>query len=113
MLLLPNNVNSLHSLLQQVDDRSKSGVIGCNAIITPNPSYTVNSLQTGKESEYQYDYVQLAEVQHNKILEPSTSGGGNNDLVDNVNIDSNPSYSILQDVQLEDNPCYHKLQLQM
>ena len=67
--------------MQQVDDRSKSGVIGCNAIITPNPSYTVNSLQTGKESEYQYDYVQ-AEVQHNKILEPTTSGGGNNDLVD-------------------------------
>ena len=103
-LYIPTNVKSIDSLLQQIDDRSRSGVIGCDVIISSNPSYTVNSLQTGKESDYQYEYVQ-AEVQQNKTLEPTTSGGENNDLVDYT-----PSYSPLQDVKLEDNPSYHKVQ---
>ena len=47
-LYIPTNVKSLDSLLQQIDDRSRSDVIGCDAMITPNPSYTVNSLQTGR-----------------------------------------------------------------
>ena len=100
------------------NDRSRSGVIGCDIINTPNPSYIAspNSLiQTGKESEYQYDYVQTDKlVQNNKVLEPSTSAAMHNNIIhlaDNVNIDHNPSYFLLQDIKLEDNPSYRKLQL--
>ena len=100
-LYIPTEVKSLE---QHGHDRSRSGVIGCDVIITPNPSYIIspNSLQTEKESEYQYDYVQTDKlVQHNKVLEPTTSAGLYNKItehVDNINIDPNPSYSPLQDV---------------
>ena len=55
-LYLPTKVKSLDSLLRQ-HDTSRTGVIGCDVIITPNPSYAVgpNSLETGKECEYQYE----------------------------------------------------------
>ena len=112
-LYIPTNVKSIDSLLQQIDDRSRSGVIGCDVIITPNPSYTVypNSLQTKQESEYSYAYVQTgndkattSEGTHNEV----------NNLADNVIIDLNPSYSLPhgdQDIKLQDNPSYDKVLL--
>ena len=95
----------------KVDDRFK---IGCDVTITPNPSYSrvgPNSLQSGKESEY--DYIQThGEAGHDKVV---TSGGvyyAVTDIaMDNVNIDPNPAYSVGQDVILEENPSYDKLQL--
>ena len=109
-LYIPTEAKSLE---QHGHDRSRSGVIGCDIIITPNSSYIINpnSLQTEKESEYQYDYVQTDDklVQRDKVLEPTTSGEANNKITehaDNINIDPNPSYSPLQDVKLEDNPSY-------
>ena len=92
-------------------------MIGCDVIITPNPSYAVrpNSSETGKECEYQYDYVQIVDgsLQHDKVVGATTSGGEYDEIidpVDNVNIDPNPSYSLLQDVKLEDSPSYLPLQ---
>ena len=81
-------------------------MIGCDVTITPNPSYAIGQTHSGKESEYQYDYVQPDGLV--KQVECTTSAGG--DEV-NVNIDTNPSYSVAQDVKLEDNPSYDKLQL--
>ena len=108
-LYIPTEVKSLE---QHGHDRSGS----CDVIITSNSSYIVspNSLQTKKESEYPYNYVQTDDklVQPYKVLEPATSGGPYNkitDLDDNVNIDSNPSNSPLQDVK----PSYHILQVQL
>ena len=79
----------------------------------PNPLYAVgpNSSETGKECEYQYDYVQTDDgsVQHDKVVGATTSGGEYDkviDLADNVNIDPNPSYALPQDVKLENNPSY-------
>ena len=101
----------------RIDDGSRSGVIGSNVTITPNPSYSVgpNLLRSGKESEYQYDYVQTDDglVKHDRIVEYTTSGGDEviDTTADNVYIDPNPSYSVAQDVKLEDNPSYDKLQL--
>ena len=50
-----------------------------DVIITPNPSYAVgpNSSETGKECEYQYDYVQTDDrsVQRDKVVGTTTSGG--------------------------------------
>ena len=101
-LYIPTEVKSLE---QHGHDRSGS----YDVIITPNPS-SPNSLQTKKESEYPYDYVQTDKlVQPYKVLEPATSGGPYNkitDLDDNINIDPNPSNSPLQDVK----PAYHILQ---
>ena len=60
----------------------------CDVIITPNPSYSVgpNSSETGKECEYQYDYVQTDDgsVQHDKVVGATTSGGdvGYDDVID-------------------------------
>ena len=112
-LYIPTNVKSIDSLLQQIDDRSRSGMIGCDVIITPNPSYTVdpNSLKTKHESEYSYEYVQTgndkaatSEGTHNEV----------NNFADNVSIDLNPSYSLPQgdqDIKLQDNPSYDKVLL--
>ena len=79
----------------------------------PIPSYAVgpNSSETGKECEYQYDYVQTDDglVQHDKVVGATTSGGEYDEVIDpadNVNIDPNPSYALPQDVKLEDNPSY-------
>ena len=112
-MYIPTKVKSIDSLLQRIRDRN-----GCDIIITPNPSYAVcpNSLQSGKASEYQYDYVQIDDglVQHDKIVGSTAPGGLHNNPVDNVTIDPNPSYSLPQggqDVKLEDNPSYNKLQL--
>ena len=89
-------------------------MIDSNVIITPNPSYSVNpnSLQSGKESEYQYDYVQPdgGLTQHCRVVGSTTTG----DPADTIYIDPNPSYSLSQgdqDVKLEDNPSYDKLKL--
>ena len=116
-LYIPTNVKSVE---QHGHDRSRSAAIGYNVIITPNPSYILspNSIQTEKESEYQYDYVQTDDklVQRDKVLELTTSGEANNKITNpagNVNIDHNPSYFLLQDIKLEDNPSYRKLQLQL
>ena len=118
---IPTNVKSLDSLLRRIDDRSRSGVIGCDVIITPNPSYTIdpNSLETREESEYPYDYVQTDNelVQQDKAAESTTLEGTHNevtDLAEDVNIDPNTSYSLPQDdqnIKLEDNPSYDKLLL--
>ena len=93
-------------------------MIGSNVIITPNPSYSVdpNLLRSGKESEYQYDYVQPdgGLTQHGRAVGSTTSGGMHTNPADNIYIDPNPSYSLLQgdqDVRLEDNPSYDKLKL--
>ena len=111
-LHIPTKVKSLDSLLQCHD------VIGSDVIITPNPSYSVgpNSSDTKKDCEYQYDYVQtddgLAEC--DKVVGSTTSEGVYDEITDhadNVNIDPNPSYSLAQDIKLEDNPSYDKLQL--
>ena len=67
-LYIPTQVKSVYSSLQHDD-----------VIITPSPSYAVgpNSSETGKECEYQYDYVQTDDgsVQHDKIVGATTSGG--------------------------------------
>ena len=105
-LYMPFEVKSVVSSLQHDD-----------IIITPNPSYAVGpySSETGKECEYQYDYVQTDDgsVQHDKVVGATTSGGEYDEIidpVDNVKIDPNPSYSLPQDVKLEDNPSYLPLQ---
>ena len=71
-------VNFLDSLLRRCHT-CRTDVIGCDVIITPNPSYAVgpNSSETGKECEYQYDYVQTDDgsVQHDKVVGATTSGG--------------------------------------
>ena len=107
-LYIPFELKSVDSSLQHDD-----------VIITPNPSYAVgpNSSETGKECEYQYDYVQTDDgsVQHDKVVGATTSGGDYDEVIDpadNVNIHPNPSYSLPQDVQvvkLVDNPSYDKL----
>ena len=122
-LYMPFEVKSVDSSLQHDD-----------VIITPNPSYAVgpNSSETGKECEYQYDYVQtdVGSVQHDKVVEATTSGGEYDEVIEpvdnviidpnpsyvlssvdhqDVNIDSNPSYSLPQNVKLEDNPSYSPL----
>ena len=92
-------------------------MIGPNVTITPNPSYSIdpNSLQSGKELEYQYDYVQTDDelVKYDRVVKYTTSEGDEviDATADNVYIDPNPSYSVAQDVKLEDNPSYDKLQL--
>ena len=57
----------------------RTDMIDCDVIITPNPSYAVDSYssETGKECEYQYDYVQTDDgsVQHDKVVGATTSGG--------------------------------------
>ena len=116
-MYLPTEVKSIDALLQHIHGRSRSG---SNVIITPNPSYTVdpNSLQSRKESEYQYDYVQPDDglPQHDRVV-PSTGAGEVHGKVtdhladNNVFIDPNPSYSLPQVIKLEDNPSYEKLQL--
>ena len=111
-LYIPTNVKSLDSLLQKIDDRSR----GCDVIITPNPSYTVdpNSLHTKQESEYPYEYVQ---TDNDEVAKSTTSGGTHNEVTDlagNVNIHLNPSYSLPngdQDIKLQDNPSYDKVVL--
>ena len=113
-LYIPTNVKSLDSLLQKIDDRSRSGVIGRDVIITPNPSYAVdpNSLHTKQESEYSYEYVQ---TDNDEAAKSTTPGGTHNEvtnLAGNVNFDLNPSYSLPQgdqDTKLEDNPSYDKV----
>ena len=114
---IPTKVKSIDSLLRRIDDGSRSGVIGSNVTIIPNPSYSVdpNLLRSGKESEYQYDYVQTDDelVKHDRVVKCTTSGGDEviDATADNVYIDPNPSYSVAQDVKLENNPSYDKLQL--
>ena len=108
-LYIPTKVKSVDSLLRRID-RSRSDVIDCDVTITPNPSYAIGQTYSGKESEYQYDYVQ-PDDRLVKQVECTTSAGGDVVTVDNVNIDTNPSYSVAQDVKLEDNPSYDKLQL--
>ena len=62
-LYVPTQVNSVDSTMQHDD-----------VIITPNQSYAVdpNSSETGKECEYQYDYVQTDDrsVEHDKVVGP-------------------------------------------
>ena len=106
-MYIPTKVKSLDSLLKRIDDRSGIGVT-----VTPNPSYNrvgPNSLQNGKELEY--DYVQTDDglVGHDKVV--TSEGRGVYDevidvTIDTVNIDPNPAYSVGQDVKLEDNPSY-------
>ena len=113
-LYISSIVKSLDSLLRR-HDTSRTDVIGCDVIITPNPSYGVGP-NSGKKCEYQYDYVQTDDgsVQHDKVVGATTSGGKHDkviDPVDNVNIDPNPSYVLPQDIKLEDNPSYKQLQL--
>ena len=117
MLYISSKVKSLDSLLR-CRDTSRTDVIGCDVIITPIPSNFVdpNSSETGKECEYQYDYVQTDDgsVQHDKVVGATTSGEEYDKVIDpadNVNIDPNPSYALPQDVKLEDNPYYKQLQL--
>ena len=116
-----NKVKSLHTL-QCIHDQFRSDVIGSNVIITPNPSYTVdpNSLQSGKESEYQYEYVQPDDgIRICKVVGSTSTASGSvcDKVIDPANavyIHPNPSYSPLQgdqDVKLEDNPSYDKLKL--
>ena len=116
-MYISNKVKSLDSLLR-CHDRCRTDVIGCtcNVIIIPNPSYAIgpNSSETGKECEYQYDYVQTDDgsVQHDKVVGATTSGGECDEVIDlaeNVNIDPNPSYVLPQDVKLKDNPSYTQL----
>ena len=107
-LYIPTNVKCPE---QHGHDRSRGDMIGRDVIITPNPSYIASpmSLQTEKQSEYSYAYVQVDDnlVQHNKILE-STTSKITDPAADNVKVDPNPSYYPLQ---LEDNPSYRKLQI--
>ena len=134
-MYISTEVRSLNSLIEHHDTiTSRTDVIGCGVIITPNPSYAVgpNSSETGKECECQYDYVQTDDgsVQHDKVVGAITSGGKHHKVIDpadNVNIDPNPSYvlssvdhqdviidpnpsySLLQYVKLEDNPSYTQM----
>ena len=116
-MYIPTKVKSIDSLLQRIHGRSRSDAIGSNVIITPNPSYTVdpNSLQSGKEFEYQYEYVQPDDrlPQHDRVVVSTATGEVHkvaNHLADDyVSID--PSYSLPQVIKLEDNPSYDKLQL--
>ena len=114
-MYIPTEVKSLDSLLKCDHDACRADTSGCDVIITPNPSYTASQLQMIQKSDQQYDYVQID--QHNDLVGCTTSGGIHNEVTDpadNVNIDSNPSYSLPQgdqDVILEDNPSYVKLQL--
>ena len=39
---IPTKVKSIDSLLRRIDDGSRSGVIGSNVTIIPNPSYSVD-----------------------------------------------------------------------
>ena len=114
-LYISSKVKSLDSLLRR-HDTSRNDVIGCDVIITPNPSYAVgpNSPETGKECEDQYDYVQTDDgsVQHVKVVGASTSRGDYDEVIDpadNVNIDPNPSYTLPQGVKLEDNSSYTQM----
>ena len=112
-LKTPTNVNSFDSLLQCSNDRSLSGLSGCDITITPNPSYCVDS-NSKSESEYQYAYVQANASQNNKVENSTVLGKPYSNitgLAGNVNIDPNPSYSLLEDIKLNDNPAYRKLQL--
>ena len=102
---MPTKVKSLDSSQKHIDDRSGSGVT-----ITPNPSYShvgPNSLQRGKELEY--DYVQTDDglVGHDKVV---TSGAVYDEItdvtMDTINIYPNPACSVGLDVKLEDNPSY-------
>ena len=108
-MYIPTKVKSLDSLLKRIDDRSVIGVT-----VTPNPSYShvgPNSLQSGKELDYDYVETDDGLVGHDKVV---TSGGVYDEVtdvtIDTVNIDPNPAYSVGQDVKLEDNPSYDKLQ---
>ena len=78
-LYIPTKVKSLDSLLKHIDNRSGIGVK-----ITPKPSYSCNSLQNGKELEY--DYVQTDDglVGHDEADECSCSGG----VYDDVTMDA-------------------------
>ena len=105
-MYLPTEVKSIDALLQHIHGRSRSG---SNVIITPNP-YT-NSLQSRKESEYQYDYVQPDDglPQHDRVVVSTGAGEVHNKITDhladnNVFIDPNPSYSLPQVIKLDDNP---------
>ena len=113
---ISTKVKSLDSLLRR-HDTPRTGVTGCDVIITPNPSYTVgpNSSEAGKECEYLYEYVQIdnESVKHDKVVGSTTLGDEEHcevtDPADNVNIDPNPCYLVPQDVKLEDNPSYTQL----
>ena len=116
-MYIPTKVKSLDSLLRR-HDTSRTDMISCtcDVKITPNPSYAVgpNSSETGKECEYQYDYVQTDDgsVQHDKVVGATTSGWECDKVIDpadNINIDPNPSYALPQDVKLKDNPSYKQL----
>ena len=113
-LYISSKVKSLDSLLRR-HDTSRTDVIGCDVIITPNPSYAVGP-NSGKKCEYQYDYVQTDDgsVQRDKVVGAATSGGKHDEIIDpadNVNINPNPSYVLPQDIKLKDNPSYKQLQL--
>ena len=113
-LYISSKVKSLDSLLR-CHDTSRTDLIGCDVIITPNSSYGVGT-NSGKKCEYQYDYVQTDDgsVQHDKVVGATTSGGKHDEIInpaDNVNIDHNPSYAVPQDIKLKDNPSYKQLQL--
>ena len=108
-LYIPTNVKYPE---QHGHDKSRGDMIGRDVIITPNPSYITSpkSLQTEKQSEYSYAYVQVDKlVQHNKLLE-STTSKITDPAGDDVKVDPNPSYYPLQ---LDDNPSYHKLHLRL
>ena len=95
-------VKSIDSILRHINDRSRNGVIDSNVIITPNPSYSIDPnspLQSGKESDYEYDYVEPdgGSTQHDRVVGSTTSGRVRNEVTDpadTVNIDPNPSYSL-------------------
>ena len=116
-LYISTEVKSLDSLIERHDTiTSRTEVIGCDVIITPNASYAVgpNSSETGKECEYQYDYVQTDDgsVQHDEVVGATTSEGEYDEVIDpadNINIDPNPSYVLPQDVKLEDNLSYTQM----
>jgi len=93
-LYIPTKLKSLDSLLKRIDDRSGIGVT-----ITPNPSYYYvgpNSLQSGKELEY--DYVQTDDglVGHDIVV---TSVGVYDEITD-VTMDAVKA-SVGQDVKLQ------------
>ena len=108
VLYIQTEVKSLDSLLKCDHDASRVDTSDCDVIITPNPSYTASQLQAIKKSDQQYDYIRID--QQNSLVGSTTSGGIHNivtDPADNVNIDTNPSYSLPQgnqNVKLEDNP---------
>ena len=104
---MPTKVKSLDSSQKRIIDDSRSGI---GVTITPNPSCSCvgpNSLQRGKELEY--DYVQTDDglVGHDKVVASEAAYDEiTNVTIDTVNIDPNPAYSVGQDVKLEDNPSY-------